>query len=173
MEKFEEIIDQYQDYIYSICLGIVRDPHMAADITQEVFIKTYKAIGNYNHQGFKTWISRIASNASIDYIRKRTREQSRTVSLDFYKESIAVPSVPDTPESLLLDKNEKEKLLAICEGLSEKYRNVVKKYYMENKDYATIAAEENISVRAVESRLYRAKKMIKKRWEAEAYDIFS
>lgn len=146
---------------------------MAADITQEVFIKIYTAIGTHNHQGFKTWISRIASNTSIDYIRKRTREQARTISLDSYKESIEIPSASDTPESLLLEKNQKEKLLATCEGLSEKYRNVVKKYYMENKDYATIAGEENISVRAVESRLYRAKKMIKKRWEAEAYDRFS
>ena len=41
MGRFEEIVDEYQDYIYSLCLGIVRDSYMAGDITQEVFIKVY------------------------------------------------------------------------------------------------------------------------------------
>lgn len=146
---------------------------MAADITQEVFIKIYTSIGSYNHEGFKTWISRIATNTAIDYLRKRTKEQQRTVSLDFCEESIIIPAAPDTPESLLLEKDQEEKILLTYEGLAPKYRDVVKKYYIENKNYATIADEEKISVRAVESRLYRAKKMIKKRWEGEGYGRFS
>ena len=143
---------------------------MAADITQEVFIKIYTSIGNYRNEGFKTWISRIATNRAIDYIRKKTKEQEKIVSLDFYKESI---TIPNTPESLLLEKDQNEKLLSICEELAPKYRGVVKKYYVENKSYTAIADEENISIRAVESRLYRAKRMIKKRWEEEGYGKFS
>lgn len=170
MKNFEEIVDQYQDYVYSLCLGIVRDPHIAADITQDVFIKIYTSIGGYRQEGFKTWVSRIATNGSIDYIRKRTREQHRFISLDFYKESL---SIPDTPESLLIQKNQKEKLLSICEELTPEHRSTVKKYYVENKSYAMIAVEENISIRTVESRLYRAKKMIKKRWKEEGYGTFS
>ena len=170
MGKFEEIVEEYQDYIYSLCFGIVRDPYTAADLTQEVFIKIYTSIGNYRNEGFKTWISRIATNRSIDYIRKKTKEQQKVVSLDFYKESI---TIPDTPESLLLQRDQKEKLISICEDLGGKYRGVVKKYYVENKSYAMIAEEENISIRAVESRLYRAKGMIKKRWEEEGYGRFS
>ena len=172
-EKCEEIIDEYQDYIYSLCLGIVRNPHTAADITQDVFIKIYTSIGTYNHQGFKTWISRIATNTSIDYIRKRTREEERTISLDLYKESISLPSALDTPESLFFQKDQQEKLLSACEGLPPKYRDVIKKYYIENKSYLEISEEENITVRAVESRLYRGKKIIKRRWEAEGYSTFT
>lgn len=168
--RFEEIVDQYQDYIYSLCLGIVQDPYMAGDITQEVFIKIYTSIGDYRNEGFKTWISRIATNRCIDYIRKRAKEQEKIVSLNLYKEPI---TIPDTPESLLLEKDQREKLLSICEGLGSRYRGVVKKYYVENKSYAVIAQEENISIRAVESRLYRAKRMIKKRWEEEGYGRFS
>lgn len=170
MGRFEEIVDEYQDYIYSLCLGIVRDSYMAGDITQEVFIKVYTSIGDYRNEGLKTWISRIATNRCIDYIRKRTKEQEKIVSLDFHKESI---TILDTPESLLLHKEQREKLLSICEGLGNKYRDVVEKYYVENKTYATIAEEEKISIRAVESRLYRAKRMIKKRWEEEGYGRFS
>lgn len=173
MEKFEEIIDQYQDYIYSLCLGIVRDPHMSADITQEIFMKMYTSIGGYNHQGFKTWVSRIATNTSIDYIRKRTKEREKVISLDSYQASNSLPGDLDTPESLLVEKDREEKLLFIYEGLSPKYRDVIKKYYMENKNYAAIAKEEGISIRAVESRLYRAKKMMKKGWEAKGYGEFS
>lgn len=170
MKRFEEIVDQYQDYVYSLCLGMVRDSHVAADITQDVFIKIYTSIGSYRQEGFKTWISRIATNKSIDYIRKKTREKEKLVSFDFYTESLLIV---DTPESLLLQKDQKQKLLSICEGLTPKYRGVVKKYYVENKSYAIIAAEEKISIRAVESRLYRAKGMIKKRWEEEGYGTFS
>lgn len=140
---------------------------MAADISQEVFIKIYTAIGSYNHQGFKTWISRIATNTAIDYIRKRARDQERTISLDLYKETISLPNSPDTPESVLLEKDQHQELLAACERLAPKYRDVIKMYYGENKSYQQISKEENISVRTVESRLYRGKKIIKKRWEAE------
>jgi len=99
MKRFEEIVDQYQDYVYSLCLGMVRDSHVAADITQDVFIKIYTSIGSYRQEGFKTWISRIATNKSIDYIRKKTREKEKLVSFDFYTESLLIV---DTPESLLL-----------------------------------------------------------------------
>lgn len=151
-------------------MGIIRDPDIAADITQDVFIKVYTSITGYRHEGFKTWISKIATNSSVDYIRKRTKEQQKIVSLDFHQQSI---TTSDTPESLFLQKKQKEKLLFICDDLGTKYKDIVKKYYIENKSYKVIAYEENISIRTVESRLYRAKKIIKKQWEEEGYDTFS
>lgn len=170
MESFEEMVGLYQDYIYSLCLGIVQDQHIAADITQEVFVKIYQSIGKYEDKGFKTWISRITTNQSIDYIRKRTKDQQKLVSLDSYQEVI---STPDTPESLFLEKDQKEKLLLICKALDSKYTVILNKYYIENKSYSTIALEENISIKTVESRLYRARGMIKKRWKEEGHDRLS
>lgn len=145
-------------------MGIVQDSHIAADITQDVFIKVYVSINSYKHQGFKTWISRIATNQSIDYIRKKSREHSKTISLDQYKEII---SNKETPEDIFLQEEKRKKLISICHNLDPKYSVVLNKYYFENKSYSMIASEENISIKTVESRLYRAKKMIIQRWEED------
>lgn len=145
-------------------MGIVQDSYIAADITQDVFIKVYASINSYKHQGFKTWISRIATNQSIDYIRKKTREHKKTISLDQYKEKI---SNEETPEDIFLQEEKRKKLISICQGLDPKYSVVLNKYYFENKSYSIIASEENISIKTVESRLYRAKKMIIQCWEED------
>lgn len=164
---FEKVVIYYQDYIYSLCLGIVRDQYIAADITQETLVGIYQSIGSYHGKGFKTWISRIATNKSIDYIRKRTKEQEKLTSLEDYKEVI---SISETPEDVFLRGDQRDKLLAVCQSLDSKYSIVLNKYYIDNKSYSTIASEEEISIRTVESRLYRAKTMIKKYWEEAGYD---
>ena len=145
-------------------MGIVQDPHIAADITQDVFLKIYRSIHSYKHQGFKTWISRIATNQSIDYIRKKSREDKKTISLEEYKGKI---SNEETPEDIFLQEEKRKKLMSLCQNLDSKYSVVLNKYYFENKSYAMIASEENISIKTVESRLYRAKKMMIQRWEEE------
>ena len=65
----------------SAAMQIVRNEKDAEDVTQEVFVKIYYALPKYKKQGFKTWITRIAMNHSIDLTRKQQRKQESVVDL--------------------------------------------------------------------------------------------
>ena len=68
---FEDLISKYEKKVYNTVLRIIRDKEAAKDISQEVFIKVYKSLKNFNEKSkFSTWLYRIAVNTSIDELRK-------------------------------------------------------------------------------------------------------
>jgi len=117
LKVFEFLVDKYKNIVYSLCYGVVRDPHAAADISQEVFIKAYLSIGSYQNQGFKTWISRISINKSIDYVRKMAKEQANCTYQKFptsasqsLEEQSQEPTHHETPESVFFKKILREEI---------------------------------------------------------------
>ena len=113
--------------------------------------------------GFKTWLGRIALNKAIDHKRKAANRVIR--------ESIClseIDNVADDGASVqeLIIKEEEKALLEEClRRIPEHYETVIRKSYEENKSCKEIALEENISVRTVETRLYRGKKILRKCFE--------
>ena len=74
-EAFNPLVYKYQQKIYNLIYRKVRDRETAEDLCQEVFLKAWQALPNFNGQSvFYTWLYQIAFNCSIDYIRKRDRE---------------------------------------------------------------------------------------------------
>lgn len=72
-ELFRYIINEHSNFVYSICLNILRNPEDARDVSQETFYKAYKALKRYDgtKSKFSTWLYKIAYNKCIDYIRKK------------------------------------------------------------------------------------------------------
>ena len=70
---FHHIYEQYSSTVYSAAMRVVRDPHEAEDITQQVFAKLMTSIGQYQErsQPFTHWLSRVARNAAVDHVRRR------------------------------------------------------------------------------------------------------
>jgi RNA polymerase sigma factor (sigma-70 family) len=66
---------------------------------------------------------------------------------------------------IFLQKERQEQVEKVCLALPEVYRRTIEKYYLEEKSYQQIAAEDKITVKTVESRLYRAKKLFREKWE--------
>lgn len=161
-KAFETLINNYKNYIYTICYGIIKNHEEALDISQEVFIKVYFSILSYKNQGFKSWISKIAINTSIDYHRKLKNIQ-KLIPIDGDNEDLF--SSYDDIEENVINNFDLNKLSKLYKSLPEKYYKILKKYYFENKSYSCISLEENISIKTVETRLYRARKMLKERWE--------
>ena len=74
-EAFSPLVYKYQQKIYNLIYRKVGDRETAEDLCQEVFLKAWQALPNFNGQSvFYTWLYQIAFNCSIDYIRKRDRE---------------------------------------------------------------------------------------------------
>lgn len=126
-------------------------------------MQVYKSLPKYEFRGFKTWLSRIALNKAIDYKRKAA---SKAMEQSIYL--VEVDKVPDNSlsvQDLMIAEEEKELLAECLRRIPERYANVIRKSYEDNKSCKEIAKEENISVRTVETRLYRGKKILRECFE--------
>lgn len=162
-QAFATIIDHYQAYVFAIILRFVSEPHDAEDIAQEVFLQIYRSLPSKQEGELKSWIGKIAVNKAIDWKRSQKRRSSlaecleQITSID-YNQGCQL-------EQVILQREQEMLLRQLCRGLSPPYHRVIVKYHFEGKSYQTIAREEGISVKTVESRLYRARKMMRERWE--------
>ena len=79
-DAFESLVKQHEKLVYNLCLRMTGDQEEAFDLSQETFIKAWHAISLFQFDSkFTTWLSRIASNTCIDYLRRQKKKQ--TVSL--------------------------------------------------------------------------------------------
>lgn len=160
MDAFRTIVESYQNLVYRICLGILKDAHEAENAAQETFIQVYRSLPQYQYRGFNTWIGRIATNKAIDFKRKLQREVLlRAVNIEEVHGYDTVDR--NLLEDKVLNKYEAEYIMDKCRNLPEIYFSVIEKYYIEEKTYEEISKEECISIKTVESRLYRGKKLLR------------
>lgn len=160
--SFSKLIDTYKNYVFAIILNFIKDYNEVENIAQEVFLQTYISLPNYENDNFKGWIGRIATNKSIDFIRRKKAKQK-----EMYVEDEIIESVLDNrniPELQLLEMEKKEELLSVLDSIPEIYKNVLVKFYFQEKSYELIAREEDVSIKTIASRLYRAKVLIKEKW---------
>lgn len=167
-EAFKELINIYKNYVFAIVLNFIKDYGEAENVSQEVFLQIYLSLPNFKDDNFKAWISRIASNKSIDWIRSK-RSKFREETLESTEEIIDNIKMTNenTPEYLLLEKESRENLLLKLNSIPEIYRITLEKFYFEDKSYEEIALEEDVTVKTIASRLYRGKNMLKEKWRED------
>lgn len=156
VSRYEEIVQKYQRLVFSVSYGIVKNEETARDVAQECFIKAYQYMKTQDIASFKNFICRMATNKSIDFLR---RCENRNLAID--TENAAVLGEDSSAEDYYLKQEKNEYVRRHVNALSEKYRFVVYDYYFNDLSYAQIAEKYNISVKTVETRLYRAKKLLK------------
>jgi len=146
-------------------LNFVSDNHQAENVAQEVFLKIYLSLPRYRFEGFRTWIGKIAAHKAIDWRRRQQKIAVKEKIMDI--DDLLEDAIPnnDLPGERLIEKEQIEKLQTLYKQLPEKYRVIVEKYYFSDKSYQQIAKEEGIALKTVESRLYRARQMLKKQWK--------
>lgn len=167
-EAFSEIFQRFKDKVYRISWRFTRDHDEAMDLVQTVFIKVHRSLDSYREEAsFATWIARVTTNCGIDHVRARGREAR--VELDESVEtSAAVGSEvftgrpPRGPGAALLDKELGLALHEAVEGLSEKHRSVFVLHCVEGMPYQGIADTLQISIGTVMSRLFHARRYLRK-----------
>jgi len=162
-EAFGHLVTRYQGLVYRVCLKITGEAESAKDMAQEVFIKAYKALPSFRGQSsFSTWLYRIAYRTCLDWKRANDREW-RHRSTATYTENDWVTS--QTPEHAALRKEASAELDENLNSLAEPYRSVVQLYYFQRHSYQEIAEQKGVSVKTVESQLYRARQMMRRSGE--------
>lgn len=152
---FEFLHKEFHDMVHHMCLGFVKgDIDVANDLTQEVFINTWKALDRFKGaSSYKTWIYRITMNTCLNHLRnKKARQQ---VSID-----PALP-IPDGSNMGAANANPHHELYQAIGQLGEVDRLVIM-MVLDELDYSEIATVVGISEGNLRVKIHRIKKNLKK-----------
>lgn len=164
-QAYTEIVNRYRKQIYHFIYRMVKDDAQAEDLTQETFIKAFRALASFNsNYAFTTWLYKIASNNCIDHFRKK---RLSTYSLDTpmkSKDGELKRDFADSdqgPESEMISKEKKTQIETAIESLPEKYRKAILLRHTKDKSYEEIAEILNVPLGTVKVRIFRAREMLK------------
>ena len=163
-ESFSLLVEKYQKPVFSVCYRMLGTPTAAEDAAQEAFIRAYLALDRYDpERSFATWILSIASNYSIDQLRKK---KVTILSMDSEKHAwLAPPDPGPSPEKAALEKEKSALVQSILAELNETDRAAVVLQYWHEYSYEEIAETLDLSSSAVKSRLFRARKLMAEKWQ--------
>jgi RNA polymerase sigma-70 factor (ECF subfamily) len=158
---FGELVNRYQTQIVNYVCRMLGNYEDAVDLSQDVFLKAYSALGSYRPQyPFPAWLFRIARNAAIDEIRKR---RLATVSLDapveFEDGSVGrqVESPGLDPQDSYLGLEFADRISVAIDELPEKYREPIVLRHAADLSYEEIAEALELPIGTVKTRIFRAR----------------
>ena len=162
---FAEIMDRYRDAIFHSINKMVFSSDDAEDLTIETFTKAFQRLDQYSPAyAFSTWLFKIASNHTIDFIRKK---RLKALSLDqgFSNEDgdkmeFHVKDDALDPVETLQRKERIELMRAVVETMKPRYRRLVELRYFEERSYEEIADELDLPLGTVKAQLFRARDIL-------------
>jgi RNA polymerase sigma factor, sigma-70 family len=162
-EYLSHLIDKYSNLVFSICYKITNHYFDAEDLTQETFLAVYKNLPSFDGQNEQGWICKIATNKSLDYIKRAGRKSLPTED-NFFQE---IKSTVPTPLEHVLENDIKEELHQVCCQLKPPYKEVALDYFYREMTVNEISEQTGKNMKTLQTQIYRAKAMLKKLWRKE------
>jgi RNA polymerase sigma factor (sigma-70 family) len=162
-DMYRRLVEKYQGLVFKAITRIVGARAEVEDLAQETFWQAYRGLGRFRGEAsFSTWLLRIAVNKAIDFHRRRRDESP-------YLEECGrqICSIDDVPERVVLEREQKERLYRYLEQMPPHYRQVLRRHYLDGLSYREIACEAGVPLKTIESRIYRARKMLRSLWREE------
>ena len=163
VNDFEKLVTAYEKNVYNIALRMVGDPEDAADMTQETFIKAYRALSSFRGDSkFSSWLYRIASNVCLDFLRSRSRHPQVSLSTvdEDDRTTFELPDMSRNPEEQLMKKLGMEAVRRGLEQLPEQQRQILVLRELGGLSYAELAQTLGLEEGTVKSRIFRARKRL-------------
>jgi len=165
-KAFQKLVSKYQKPLYFHVLKMVKVHEQVEDLIQEAFVKAFNNLPTYNTDyAFSTWLYRITTNHTIDYLRKK---KLKTTSIDEpVRTREGEMSVELEDHSAQADRNiirsQRQKIIrkAIAD-LPEKYRVVIEMRHLEELSYQEISDDLNLPLGTVKAHIFRAREMLYK-----------
>lgn len=165
-QAYKKLVDKYERALYFHILKMVKDREQVEDLVQEAFVKAFDNLNTYsNSYAFSTWLYRIATNNTIDYLRKK---KLKTLSIDKpmkTKDGEMEMQLPDESASTdrgIIKKQRKQIVQNAIDDLPEKYRKVIELRHMEEKSYQEIAEVLDKPLGTVKAHIFRARELLYK-----------
>ncbi len=164
-KAYAELMERYRDSIFHMINKMVFSSDDAEDLTIEAFGKAFQRLEQYTPAfAFSTWLFKLASNHTIDFIRKK---KLNALSLDrgFTSEDGDTMEIHVRDEQLdpmeALQKKERVALMRdVVSALKPRYRRLVELRYFEELSYDEIAQELDLPLGTIKAQLFRARDML-------------
>ncbi|MCG7921151.1 MAG: RNA polymerase sigma factor RpoE [Candidatus Thiodiazotropha lotti] len=166
-KAFDLLVLKYQQKITNLISRYIRDPHEVLDVTQEAFIKAYRAIPKFRgDSAFYTWLYRIAINTAKNYlVAQGRRPPSDDVEAEVAEQMDVGVRLKETgtPENHVLTEEITMTVQQAIDDLPEDLRTAIVLRELEGMSYEEIANAMSCPVGTVRSRIFRAREAIDKR----------
>jgi RNA polymerase sigma-70 factor (ECF subfamily) len=164
-DAFARLVRTYEAKVFHLAYGLTRDRSAADDLAQEAFIKAYTALHRFEDRAsFGTWLYRITLNHVRDYLRRV--KVRREVPLEALSPAVLADEGGAAREARALDRERTRELVLRTIGqLPEKYATILSLRDLQGRSYEDIAEILDLSAGTVDSRLHRARKLLRKRLE--------
>jgi RNA polymerase sigma-70 factor (ECF subfamily) len=166
-EAYETLLSRFQQPVYNLALRLLNDPSDASDVTQEVFLKVFRNVGQFRGQSsLKTWVYRIAINEAHNQRRWFFRHRRREVGLEEEPEEARsmVEVLSDSGPSPFDYVFDREKHVLLAEALTRinpTFREVVALRDIMDLSYEEIAGVLQLSLGTVKSRILRGREALR------------
>jgi RNA polymerase sigma-70 factor (ECF subfamily) len=165
---FELLVEKYQRKLGRLLARFIRDPAEVEDVTQEAFIKAYRALPAFRgDSAFYTWLYRIGINTAKNYLmalgrRAPTSTEVEAEDAEGYEDGEQLRDI-NTPESVLMSAEIARTVNATIEELPEELRTAIQLRELEGMSYEDIARIMDCPIGTVRSRIFRAREAIAER----------
>ena len=162
---FELLVAKYQRKLGRLLSRFIRDPAEIEDVTQEAFIKAYRALPSFRgDSAFYTWLYRIGINTAKNYLVAMGRRAPTTTGFDVtdaetFEDSEQLKDV-NTPENVLMSKQIAKTVNQTLQELPEELRTAITLREIEGLSYEDIAISMGCPIGTVRSRIFRAREAI-------------
>lgn len=166
LQAFEALVSQNEQIIYNIIFRIIGNAEDTYDLSQETFLKAYRKISQFNEASkFSTWLYRIATNTTLDELRRRKGKKTFSIDQGLQGEESDMTFQPVDEDENVEDKlSQKEQRKIIEHGLKElgeDHRAVLILRDMQGLSYDEISQVLDVTLGTVKSRISRARQEMK------------
>jgi RNA polymerase sigma-70 factor (ECF subfamily) len=162
-----ELMARYERPVFSLALRMLRQREDAEDVTQETFVRVFRALDRYDTaRPFAAWLFTIASRLCIDHMRRRRVRPIALVRREVGSQEDEIIDVPDLgpgPETLAQEEQEERNVQALIDTLPPHYRIVVVMRHQQDLSYEEIASALHLPLGTVKARIHRARALLAER----------
>jgi len=164
-QAFSLLVEKYQRKLTRLLSRFIRDQAEVEDVTQEAFIKAYRALPAFRgDSAFYTWLYRIGINTAKNYLmamgrRAPTSTEVEAEDAEGFEEGEQLRDI-NTPESVLLSNEIAETVTSTIEQLPDELRRAIQMREIEGMSYEDIAQAMDCPIGTVRSRIFRAREAV-------------
>lgn len=162
-KSFEVLVRRYQKLVYNVIFQMVQSHETAADLTQETFLKSFRALATFRSEAkFKPWILRIASNTTLNHIRDSKAKAHGSLEELLEENPLAEPPSAENVEAEVELRFSQAMLAEALLSLPERHRQVFVLRYQHDLSYADIATVVDEPETTIKSLLFRIREKLRK-----------
>jgi RNA polymerase sigma-70 factor (ECF subfamily) len=159
-DMFRLLVRRHERAVYGMGLSFFRNKEDASDFCQEVFLKAYQNLSNFERRSrFSTWLYKIAYNTALNEVNRRKEY------LSLADENMEMISSGDTPEKTALRNAAKEAVNAAIKELPERFGVCIDLFFFYDRSYKEIEVITGIPVNTIKSHVFRAKRLLREKLE--------